>query len=924
MPMFRKPRRQRQSGSGDNPAGPPSRLRMPELGDRLRELVDGAPAPEEALEPVLAAILEATGTRAGAICLFDARQNVLRLATEVGLSDEGCRTLRNVRRGDPQSWDMPLHGLLNRRAYLIESAARNRYVPRLFDHIGAVRTVACIPIYGGGAPLGSLVLVAVAPRSFGERDIRDLERPLRQLGRVIEMTRRQVASAAPAPRVEYPHLAHERDRLLSEVASGLAERARLSAELASRSGECDRLHAALDAAAEEHARLVAELDRTRIEAERIEGLGQSLSAADRERARLAATLETMVAERGEQTRRLAVLEHERAAAERAAKTSRAEVDALQRAATATAATIEARAAEHAEDIRRLQARIAEVETGTTELRERAREQERERARLAAELAAAGERERRLREEITAIAQQFEGAGKEEIQRSLEAARGAEEARASAVADAEAARAELARAQTQIAALEDRATERDGESEQRAAAERAATAERQALAGELTEARAALEAAEGRLVTLDREVEALREERSKLLSTGNERESEAAGLAAHLETLAAAGDRLRARLAEVEAEREGVAAERGAAVAAQARLEEALAREQAERSRVGAALAATQAALDALQAEQARREADSAERVARAAEEIQQLVAERDRLAAERAATIAPAAVAVEQPAPAAPVEVVTVAMSAEGRSRPRDVEPGAAVVVVLDTEQAWEDVSADGHQVVVVAPGEDAVTRLADLAPRRIIANLAAAGVMETVIALRKTGSTTRVWGCIASVPGDRALGVGMVEPAATPLDPDAVVTMLDGWASKGTRVVTAGADVDVLMSLRQALTRSGMSVSMAWDGKQAADLLGVVRPEVVVVDLALTRRDGYAIVAALGGAEVAPLTILVPTGEDPASSFAATLTDPTHVGRAMPLDRMLADVLKRTESPPQRRAPHQKVRGLKPAVRAV
>jgi hypothetical protein len=32
-------------------------------------------------------------------------------------------------------------------------------------------------------------------------------------------------------------------------------------------------------------------------------------------------------------------------------------------------------------------------------------------------------------------------------------------------------------------------------------------------------------------------------------------------------------------------------------------------------------------------------------------------------------------------------------------------------------------------------------------------------------------------------------------------------------------------------MSLRQALSRGGMSVSMAWDGKQAADLLGVVRP---------------------------------------------------------------------------------------------
>src|SRR5207302_254456 len=78
----------------------------------------------------------------------------------------------------------------------------------------------------------------------------------------------------------------------------------------------------------------------------------------------------------------------------------------------------------------------------------------------------------------------------------------------------------------------------------------------------------------------------------------------------------------------------------------------------------------------------------------------------------------------------------------------------------------------------------------------------------------------------------------------------DAIVAALARYAVRGTRVVTAGADVDGLMSLRQALARRGMSVSMAWDGKQASELLVVVRPEVVVVDLGLPRRDGYGILA--------------------------------------------------------------------------
>src|SRR5262245_60572514 len=105
----------------------------------------GAPgqAPEELIEVQLRAILEETQTSAGAVCLFDQHQELLRLAVEIGLSDEGCRRLRSVRRGAATTWDMPLHSLLNRRVYLIESAAKNRYVPPLVDDVAMVRAVAC-------------------------------------------------------------------------------------------------------------------------------------------------------------------------------------------------------------------------------------------------------------------------------------------------------------------------------------------------------------------------------------------------------------------------------------------------------------------------------------------------------------------------------------------------------------------------------------------------------------------------------------------------------------------------------------------------------------------------------------------------------------------------------------------------------------
>src|SRR5262245_49498854 len=127
-------------------------------------------APEELIEVSLRGILETTQTSAGAVCLFDQHQELLRLAVEIGLSDEGCRRLRSVRRGAATTWDMPLHSLLNRRVYLIESAAKNRYVPPLVDDVAQVRAVACVPLYDAATAVGSLILVSRS--SFGERQVR--------------------------------------------------------------------------------------------------------------------------------------------------------------------------------------------------------------------------------------------------------------------------------------------------------------------------------------------------------------------------------------------------------------------------------------------------------------------------------------------------------------------------------------------------------------------------------------------------------------------------------------------------------------------------------------------------------------------------------------------------------------------------------
>ncbi len=221
------------------------------LASRLRELGASTTSPEDALDPMLHAILEATGAVAGALCLYDLAQQALRLAAEVGLTDAGCQQLRTITRGNADSWGMPLHSMLNRRCYLIENAAQNRFVPPLIAEADKVETVACLPLYNAETPLGSLILITRSPRVLGEREIHGVEAPLHEIARLIETMRQRArgpeGKPAAAPRVPRIGLASE-GSVATPPPPGVpaADTARLAAELARAERERDRLAAELE------------------------------------------------------------------------------------------------------------------------------------------------------------------------------------------------------------------------------------------------------------------------------------------------------------------------------------------------------------------------------------------------------------------------------------------------------------------------------------------------------------------------------------------------------------------------------------------------------------------------------------------------------------------------------------------------------
>lgn len=830
MALFDKLRRGGRRAGGDDEQAASPRRSLADLAEDLAAIREEAPAPEDALEPALQAVVEAAGATAGALCLYDLRQCLLRLTAEVGLSDEGCQQLRTVRRADPACWDIPLHGLLNRRAYLIESASRNRYVPDLVESRAPITTVVCIPLFTGINPLGSLVLVAAAPRVFTQRDIETLWTPLRALTAIIEEIRRRVTVAAPSgdlpvidrAHIERSELAAERDQLLSELAARRTEGEKLAAALEEQIAAVAQLRTELEKARSECALLERESARRVDLPVDDEAVRAHVAALERERDELRASLARSEAGRVELERREAELEAARARAEAAA-------------------------AEAREKSRRAHEADAEQD----------REAERIRRELEGEVARLTERLHALEQELTTAASGSDDAAAhaarvEELESRLAAA---EREAAAAAAEAERRVAAVGELEAQVTQLEARCTE--------------------------TSARTS---------ALDDELRLVRSERDGARQAEQAKASEVEGLQATIEVLTTERDAALARAAGAEATETAAAHQ----VERIAELERLLGEEREGKARVDGEVTELQARLEAAVAANATRDdaaAELHEELARLRETCERLQQERSDLAAAHDAALerlgaAPAAGSIaigvsslsEEELQSGVDDAVTV-ISVPPEPLTPIIESGSTpLLVVIDADESWKSLEVEGYEIYVAPPDTDAAAAVAALDPARIVANLAS-GVVNTLGALRKAGSTARFWGCIADPKAGRGIALGMIEPVIPPIDPDGVIAKLGPYATRGSRIVTAGTDVDALMSLRQALARRHVSVSMAWDAKQALDLIHQARPDAMLIDLDLPKRDGYTLVArGLAQLDPPPYTLLVGGRSGSGKAFAEML----------------------------------------------
>lgn len=286
-----------------------------------------------------------------------------------------------------------------------------------------------------------------------------------------------------------------------------------------------------------------------------------------------------------------------------------------------------------------------------------------------------------------------------------------------------------------------------------------------------------------------------------------------------------------------------------------------------------------------------------------------LIDERGRATAEApvAAPLEPAPAGQSpEPSPVADPVLVQVAVAAAENSRvaealavgaPLDADPSHGALAVVDTVLDWTRYDLGEQRVLPVAPGADGVEHLRAGSPSRIVVNVASPGGLALAVSLRTHGVTAPMFGVVAQAGSERVVGLGLVEAVPHPLDADALVAAVERASPRGARVFATGRDADALMKVRQTLAKQGLSVSLARDTKQIDELLAMVRPQVVVIDLSLPLRQGYELVMRMAATSPIPSLVLIAPEGDPIPTMVEKLRERLAAGAGTHAKQWLAEI---------------------------
>jgi CheY-like chemotaxis protein len=116
---------------------------------------------------------------------------------------------------------------------------------------------------------------------------------------------------------------------------------------------------------------------------------------------------------------------------------------------------------------------------------------------------------------------------------------------------------------------------------------------------------------------------------------------------------------------------------------------------------------------------------------------------------------------------------------------------------------------------------------------------------------------------------GSRGIVAGLVDFILYPLDPNDCATRLLERTGGIQRLLMVSDKIDAMNEIRTVLNRLECSTSLALDDRQGLNLVGMVKPDAILIDLTLPRAGGVRLITQIrSNPSMAGIAIFFALGE--------------------------------------------------------
>lgn len=124
---------------------------------------------------------------------------------------------------------------------------------------------------------------------------------------------------------------------------------------------------------------------------------------------------------------------------------------------------------------------------------------------------------------------------------------------------------------------------------------------------------------------------------------------------------------------------------------------------------------------------------------------------------------------------------------------------------------------------------------------------------------------------------------------------------MAEEQAKETKRILLVDDDLEILESLRIALSTRGYNVMCARDGNQGLAMAEREDPDLVILDMMMPKRSGFLVLEKLRRTRPVPMKVIMITANEGSrhKAYAEVLGVDDYLHKPFPLDRLLSSVQK-------------------------